>query len=69
MLINRKKENATLPISVLVQIWIRDNIFYFPKGDSAAYLALYIMIPVIITLVFQEKWHYGTMKEKARCKR
>jgi len=31
--------------------WINANIFNFRKGDSIAYLSLYIVIPVIITWI------------------
>ena len=33
----------------IVGNWINDNMFGFRKGDGAAYLAFYIIIPVIIT--------------------
>lgn len=31
--------------------WIQNNIFGFRKGDGSAYLTLYIIIPVIMTVV------------------
>lgn len=38
-------------IGFLSENWARENIYNFRKGDGVAYLALYILIPVIITIV------------------
>ena len=35
----------------IVENWINDNIFGFRKGDGAAYLVFYILIPVTITCI------------------
>lgn len=37
--------------SSVVESWMRENIYDFRKGDGTAYFVLYILIPVIITIV------------------
>lgn len=49
---NTKDETCLNTISSsIVENWVRENIYDFRKGDGAAYFVLYILIPVIITIV------------------
>ena len=38
-------------IDKFLREWSKDNIFSFRKGDAVAYLAFYIIIPVMITAI------------------
>ena len=43
--------NKNSKTHLVISSWISENIFDFRKGDSIAYFALYVLVPVIITWV------------------
>lgn len=37
--------------NVFREEWVKSNVFSFRKGDAVAYMAFYILIPIIITVI------------------
>ena len=46
-----KADSDSKKKNLLFENWVKENIYNYNKADSVAYLVLYLLIPVIITVI------------------